>query len=125
MARPDPHWLDAIERETASWRLRSPRCGWETVSGCKPCSLHATIPLGLSDAEIALDGWMERLVRSIPRSKSRDRYRRTQGPRPPAPRCRQPSRSSMRPHIRDLTVTSAAQRGIAAGSLDRREDRRS
>ncbi|HEY7245817.1 MAG TPA: DNA replication/repair protein RecF [Xanthobacteraceae bacterium] len=75
--RPDPHWLDAVEHQTAELAVAVAAMRAETVARLraalaarhKPCS--ATFPA----AEIELEGWMEKLVASRPAVEIEDRYR--------------------------------------------------
>jgi DNA replication and repair protein RecF len=75
-ARPDPHWLDAIEHETAELAVAVAALRAETVrrlqaaldARCDPASPFPA-------AEIALEGWMERLLPQHPAVEVEDRYR--------------------------------------------------
>ena len=73
-ARPDTHWLDAIEHETAELAVAVAAMRAETVKrlqGALATRQHDAFP----SAEIALDGWMERLVGDHPAVEIEDRYR--------------------------------------------------
>src|SRR5271170_6789511 len=64
-ARPDSHWLDAVEHETAELAVAVASLRVETVRRLQ------TVLLGRKEsafpsAEIALDGWMEQLVPAHP-----------------------------------------------------------
>jgi DNA replication and repair protein RecF len=75
-ARPDSHWLDAIEHETAELAVAVTASRVETV-GRLQATLAARKHPGSAfpAAEIALDGWMERLVPVSPAVEVEDRYR--------------------------------------------------
>src|SRR5215212_5981701 len=72
--RPDPHWLDAIEHETAELAVAVAAQRAETVH-----RLQGALAVRKDDvfpsAEIALDGWMERLLREHPAVEIEERYR--------------------------------------------------
>ena len=63
--RPDKHWLDAVEHETAELAVAVAAMRAETVR-----RLQGALAMRKDDAfpsaEIALDGWMERLVSDHP-----------------------------------------------------------
>src|SRR3954469_3096956 len=64
-ARPDTHWLDAIEHETAELAVAVAALRAETVrrlQGALAARRDDTFP----SAEIALDGWMEKLLPDHP-----------------------------------------------------------
>jgi DNA replication and repair protein RecF len=75
--RPDPHWLDAIEHQTAELAVAVTAMRFETVARLqaalaarrKPC--ESAFPA----AEVALEGWMEKLVPLLPAVEIEDRYR--------------------------------------------------
>ena len=73
-ARPDAHWLDAVEHETAELAVAVAAMRAETVR-----RLQGALALRKDDAfpsaEIALDGWMERLLPEHPAVEIEDRYR--------------------------------------------------
>src|SRR6266436_6510786 len=65
-ARPDPHWLDALEHETAELAVAIAALRAETVTRLQ-AALGRRDPGELFPAaEIALDGWMEQLVAKHP-----------------------------------------------------------
>jgi DNA replication and repair protein RecF len=72
--RPDPHWLDAIEHETAELAVAVAAGRAETVR-----RLQGTLASRKDDAfpsaDIALDGWMERLLPHHPAVEIEERYR--------------------------------------------------
>src|SRR5262249_27159742 len=62
-ARPDAHWLDAIEHETAELAVAVTALRVETVNRLQAILLARKHPAAaFPAAEIALDGWMERLA---------------------------------------------------------------
>jgi DNA replication and repair protein RecF len=73
-ARPDPLWLDAIEHETAELAVAVAAGRAETAR-----RLHGALARRNDDAfpsaEIALDGWMERLLPEHPAAEIEERYR--------------------------------------------------
>jgi DNA replication and repair protein RecF len=73
-ARPDPHWLDAVEHETAELAVAVAAMRAETVRRLQG-ALAARQDEAFPSAEIALDGWMERLVSDHPAVEIEDRYR--------------------------------------------------
>src|SRR4051812_29589065 len=75
--RPDPHWLDAVEHETAELAVAVAAQRAETVH-----RLQAALAIranrnddAFPSAEIALDGWMERLLPDHPAVEIEERYR--------------------------------------------------
>ena len=75
-ARPDPHWLDAIEHETAELAVAVTAMRMETVSRLQAAlAARKDTASPFPAAEIALDGWMERLVPLRPAVEVEDRYR--------------------------------------------------
>ncbi len=74
--RSDPHWLDAIERETAEVAVAVAAARAETV-GRLAGALHAAREQSPAFAmpEIALDGWMEKMLPNHSALEIEDRYR--------------------------------------------------
>jgi DNA replication and repair protein RecF len=72
----DPHWLDAIEHETAEVAVAVAAARAETVNRLSGALAEAqdNAPV-LPYAEIALDGWMEKLLPSQSAREIEDRYR--------------------------------------------------
>ncbi len=61
--RPDPHWLDAVEHETAELAVAVAAQRAETVARLQAALAARRDPASsFPAAEIALDGWMEKLV---------------------------------------------------------------
>ncbi len=76
--RPDPHWLDAIEHETAELAVAVAALRVETVrrlQGALAASKDDGSPFPF--AEIALQGTIEALLQQHPASEAEDRYRAT------------------------------------------------
>src|SRR3989440_2557802 len=75
-ARPDPHWLDAIEHETAELAVAVAALRTETVGRLRAALQARRDPASLFPAaDIALDGWMEKLIPHHPAVEVEDRYR--------------------------------------------------
>jgi DNA replication and repair protein RecF len=74
--RPDPHWLDAVEHETAELAVAVAALRVETVRRLQAALQARRDPAALFPAAaIALDGWMERLIAQHPAVEVEDRYR--------------------------------------------------
>src|SRR5438876_2183287 len=74
--RPDAHWLDAIEHETAELAVAVAALRAETVGRLQAVLAARRDPVSLFPAaEIALDGWMEKLLPHHPAVEVEDRYR--------------------------------------------------
>ena len=72
--RPDPHWLDAIERETAELAIAVAAARAETVQRLQAqLALHRTSPF--PHAGLALDGWIENALATQPARAVEDQYR--------------------------------------------------
>lgn len=112
--RSDPHWLDAIEHETAEVAVAVAAARAETVNRLAG-ALDATrdqspeFPM----PEIALEGWMEKMLPASRAIEIEDRYRallkENRG------RDAAAGRTLDGPHLSDLTVIHAAK-GIAASN---------
>src|ERR1700681_2854306 len=72
--RPDPHWLDAIEHETAELAVAVAAQRAETAHRLQ-AALANRKDDAFPSAEIALDGWMERLLPDHPAVEIEERYR--------------------------------------------------
>src|ERR1700681_142742 len=72
--RPDPHWLDAVEHETAELAVAVAAQRAETVHRLQ-AALANRKDDAFPSAEIALDGWMERLLPDHPAVEIEERYR--------------------------------------------------
>ena len=75
--RPDPHWLDAIEHETAELAVAVAAQRAETVHRLQAALADRAKRNddAFPSAEIALDGWMERLLPDHPAVEIEERYR--------------------------------------------------
>jgi DNA replication and repair protein RecF len=102
--RPDTHWLDAIEHETAELAIAVAAGRAETVQrlqGALAQRKDDTFP----SAEIALDGWMEQLLPSHPAVEIEERYRAIL--KDNRPRDAAAGRTLDGPHLTDLAVVYA------------------
>jgi DNA replication and repair protein RecF len=118
-AAPDAHWLDAVEHETAELAVAVAAVRAETVR-----RLGAVLARGedsaFPPAEIALDGWMEKLVPAHPAGEIEERYRvvlRNNRARDAAA-----GRTLDGPHLTDLAV-NYAEKGIAAAEASTGEQK--
>ena len=100
-ARPDSHWLDAIEHETAELAVAVAAMRAETVRRLQG-ALAARQEDAFPSAEIALDGWMERLIPDHPAIEIEDRYRTVL--RDNRTRDAAAGRTLDGPHLTDLVV---------------------
>src|SRR6201981_467639 len=120
-ARPDAHWLDAIEHETAELAVAVTALRVETVNRLQ-AALAARKDEGSAfpAAEIALDGWMDRLVPLAPAVEVEDRYRAVL--RDNRGRDAAAGRTLDGPHLSDLKVVYAAK-GIPAADASTGEQK--
>jgi DNA replication and repair protein RecF len=72
--RPDPHWLDAIERETAELAVAVAALRAETVRRLQG-ALDARHDGAFPSARLALDGWIEGMLPDHAAVEVEDRYR--------------------------------------------------
>ncbi|TAK46650.1 MAG: DNA replication/repair protein RecF [Xanthobacteraceae bacterium] len=72
--RPDPHWLDAIEHETAELAVAVAAARTETVTRLE-AHIAARAASSFPRAGLALDGWIETALASEPARDVEDRYR--------------------------------------------------
>src|ERR1700704_1271361 len=120
-ARPDPHWLDAIEHETAELAVAVTALRVETVDRLKAAVAARKDPASaFPAAAIALDGWMEQLVALHPAVEVEDRYRATL--RNNRARDAAAGRTLDGPHLTDLSVIHAGK-GIAAAEASTGEQK--
>ena len=110
--RPDAHWLDAVEHETAEIAVAVAAARAETVRRLAAAlaarrSAEAAFPA----AEIALEGWMEAMVLTRPAVEVEDRYRAVL--RDNRSRDAAAGRTLDGPHLTDLAVYYEPK-GIAA-----------
>src|SRR5215813_2404034 len=114
-ARPDQHWLDAIEHETAELAVAVTALRVETVSRLQAAlAARENAASAFPAAEIALEGWMERLVPLQPAVEVEDRYRAVL--RDNRGRDAAAGRTLDGPHLADLSVTHARKDIAAAAS---------
>jgi DNA replication and repair protein RecF len=117
--RPDPHWLDAVEHETAELAVAVAGQRVETVrrlDAVLASRKGSTFP----PAEIALDGWIERLIPDHPAVEIEERYRTVL--RDNRARDAAAGRTSDGPHLTDLKVIYA-HKGIAAADASTGEQK--
>jgi DNA replication and repair protein RecF len=117
--RPDPHWLDAVEHETAELAVAVAAQRAETV-GRLQAALAARAGSAFPAARIALDGWMERLLPHTPAVDLEDRYRAVL--KDNRVRDAAAGRTLDGPHLTDLAV-SYADKGIAAADASTGEQK--
>jgi DNA replication and repair protein RecF len=112
-ARPDPHWLDAVEHETAELAVAVTALRVETVSRLQAALAARRNPASaFPAAEVALTGWMEQLVPLHPAVEIEDRYRAAL--RNNRSRDAAAGRTLDGPHLSDLTVVHADKNVTAA-----------
>ena len=106
--RPDPHWLDAVEHETAELAVAVAALRAETVRRLQG-ALEARNKPGspFPTAAIALDGWIEQLVLSHPAAEVEDRYRTVL--KDSRPRDAAAGRTLDGVHLTDLSVAHAGK----------------
>jgi DNA replication and repair protein RecF len=109
--RPDPHWLDAVEHETAELAVAVAGLRAETVRRLE------TVLVGRADsafpqAAIALDGWKEQLLSCHPALEVEERYRAVL--RENRARDAAAGRTLDGPHLTDLSVTYVRKEIAAA-----------
>ena len=119
--RSDPHWLDAIEHETAEVAVAVAAARAETVG-----RLAGALAAGrdrapeFPDAEIALEGWMEQLLPQHSAREIEDRYRALL--KDNRARDAAAGRTLDGPHLSDLAVTPCRQGHSGIRHLDRRAE---
>ncbi|MEW6454047.1 MAG: DNA replication/repair protein RecF [Pseudomonadota bacterium] len=102
--RPDTHWLDAVEHETAELAVAVAALRAETVTRLQG-ALAARKDDAFPSAEIALDGWMEKMLPDHPAVEIEDRYRAIL--KDNRARDAAAGRTLDGPHLTDLQVTFA------------------
>jgi DNA replication and repair protein RecF len=113
--RPDSHWLDAIEHETAELAVAVTALRVETVSRLQAAlAARDKEASAFPAAAIALEGWMERLVPLHPAVEVEDRYRTVL--RDNRARDAAAGRTLDGPHLSDLAVKHAGKDIPAAGA---------
>jgi DNA replication and repair protein RecF len=120
-ARPDGHWLDAVEHETAELAVAVTALRVETVARLNSkVAARSNAASPFPAAEIALDGWMEQLVPLQPAVEIEDRYRAVL--RDNRARDAAAGRTLDGPHLADLAVRHAGK-GIAASDASTGEQK--
>jgi DNA replication and repair protein RecF len=117
--RPDAHWLDAVEHETAELAVAVASLRVETVRRLDAV-LGSRKGSAFPPAEIALDGWMEQLITGHPAADIEERYRAVL--RDNRARDAAAGRTLDGPHLTDLKVVYAAK-GIAAANASTGEQK--
>ncbi len=117
--RPDPHWLDAVEHETAELAVAVAGLRVETVRRLDAV-LASRKGSAFPPAEIALDGWIEQLIASHPAVEIEERYRAVL--RDNRARDAAAGRTLDGPHLTDLKVIYA-EKGIAAADASTGEQK--
>jgi DNA replication and repair protein RecF len=119
--RSDPHWLDAIEHETAEVAVAVAAARSETVNRLSGALVAArdTAP-EFPQAEIALDGWMEKLLPSQSAREIEDRYRALL--KENRARDAAAGRTLDGPHLTDFVVTHAGK-GVPASDASTGEQK--
>jgi DNA replication and repair protein RecF len=118
--RPDPHWLDAVEHETAELAVAVAALRTETVRRLQ--TVFGTRPVDsiFPAARIALVGWMENLLLERPAVEIEDRYRAVL--KENRPRDAAAGRTLDGPHLSDLSVIHVGK-GITAGNASTGEQK--
>jgi DNA replication and repair protein RecF len=109
--RPDSHWLDAIEHETAELAVAVAGLRVETARRLE-LVLASRKGSAFPSAEIALEGWMEQLIPAHPAVEIEERYRTVL--RDNRGRDAAAGRTLDGPHLTDLKVIYAAKNIAAA-----------
>jgi len=119
--RPDPHWLDAIEHETAELAVAVAAGRAETVrrlQGALEARKDPASPFPWSD--IALDGWLETMLLDHSAVEAEDRYRTVL--RESRARDAAAGRTLAGPHLTDLEIMHGPK-GIAASDASTGEQK--
>jgi DNA replication and repair protein RecF len=117
----DPHWLDAVEHETAEIAVAVAAARAETVTRLAGAldAARGTAP-EFPLAEVALEGWMEQLLPRHSATEIEDRYRALL--KDNRARDAAAGRTLDGPHLSDLTVRYAAK-GVAAADASTGEQK--
>jgi DNA replication and repair protein RecF len=118
-ARPDAHWLDAVEHETAELAVAVAGLRVETVRRLEAV-LASRKDAAFPPADIALDGSLEQLIPAQPAGEIEERYRAVL--RDNRARDAAAGRTLDGPHLTDFAVTYAAK-GIAAADASTGEQK--
>jgi DNA replication and repair protein RecF len=120
-ARPDPHWLDAVEHETAELAVAVAAGRAETVGRLQAALEGRRDPASpFPWAEIALDGWLETMLLDHSAVEAEDRYRAVL--KEGRPRDAAAGRTLAGPHLTDLEVMHGPK-GIAASEASTGEQK--
>ncbi len=117
--RPDPHWLDAVEHETAELAVAVAGLRVETMQRLA-AGLANRNGSAFPAAEIALDGWMEQLFPDHPAAEIEERYRAVL--RDNRAQDAAAGRTLDGPHLTDLKVVYA-DKGIPAADASTGEQK--
>jgi DNA replication and repair protein RecF len=117
--RPDPHWLDAVEHETAELAVAVAGLRVETVRRLESV-LVSCEEVAFPSAENARDGWMDQLVPAHPAGEIEERYRALL--RDNRGRDAAAGRTLDGPHLTDLAVRYAPK-GLAAADASTGEQK--
>jgi DNA replication and repair protein RecF len=118
-ARPDAHWLDAVEHETAELAVAVAGLRVETVRRLEAV-LASRKDAAFPPAAIALEGAIEQLIGAHPAGEIEERYRAVL--RDNRVRDAAAGRTLDGPHLTDFAVTYAAK-GIAAADASTGEQK--
>jgi DNA replication and repair protein RecF len=119
--RPDPHWLDAIEHETAELAVAVAAGRGETVRRLQGALAARKDPASpFPWAEIALDGWLEAMLLDHPAVAAEDRYRAVL--KEGRERDAAAGRTLSGPHLTDLAVMHGPK-GISAAAASTGEQK--
>jgi DNA replication and repair protein RecF len=119
--RPDPHWLDAIEHETAEVAVAVAAARAETIGRLQAAIAANRDPRSpFPWAEIALDGWLETLLIDHAAAEAEDRYRAIL--KEERPRDAAAGRTLAGPHLTDLEVMHGPK-GISASDASTGEQK--
>ena len=117
--QPDQHWLDAVEHETAELAVAVAGVRVETVSRLQHV-LDSRRDSDFPPAELALEGWMERLLPTHPAIDVEERYRAVL--RESRARDAAAGRTLDGPHVTDLAVVYV-RKNIAASAASTGEQK--
>jgi DNA replication and repair protein RecF len=117
--RPDSHWLDAVEHETAELAVAVAAVRAEAVSRMERV-LASRRESDFPPAELALDGWMEKLLPAHPALDIEERYRTVL--RENRARDAAAGRTLDGPHVTDLSVVYM-RKNIAASAASTGEQK--
>lgn len=118
---PDPHWLDAVEHETAELAVAVAALRSETMTRLQTAlAAGRGAATAFPFAEIRLNGWMENALLAEPASEIEQRYRDVL--RNGRPRDAAAGRTLDGPHLTDLDVTYGPK-GIPAADASTGEQK--